>query len=259
MKITACSVVRNAIIGGIPLFEAMSVILPYVDNMLIVDTNSNDKTYSYLLDIASSNNKLWIESTIINPKYYPDLLSIQLDTIASCKDNYVLYFDPFDIFNDKLLKSMRYHFEQGKDTISFWYGSFSHNFQLPQGFPELRCRAGTRDALNDWFNTITSDSIAGDLASWHKWSLSDYEKYSQDYVFQVQWNSAFIHNTAERRKIDFFIDQHNEIEQWYREETNNSDWLLKETSWTIPNIMKPHLGKSKYEVNPKLIEQLKGE
>lgn len=255
-KITACSVVRDAIIGGIPLFEAMSVILPHVDNMLIVDAGSKDGTYKKLLDIASSNNKVQVEVTAC-PKHYPDLLNLQLDTIASARFDSVLYFDGFEIFNNRLLALMRNKFDEEYQTILFWQGSYSHNFQIPQGFPQARCRAGQKDSLLECFNATFADVIVSNLPTWYDWKLSDYERWYKEFVLRIEWNTAFIHNSAERRKIDFFTDYESEMGQWYREESGNPDWLKKETCWPIPDIMKPHLGKSRYEVDQKLIERLK--
>jgi hypothetical protein len=47
------------------------------------------------------------------------------------------------------------------------------------------------------------------------------------------------------------------LDAWYALHSNNLEWYLKATKFNIPEIMKYHLGKRKYELRPQLLEVLK--
>jgi hypothetical protein len=47
------------------------------------------------------------------------------------------------------------------------------------------------------------------------------------------------------------------VDDWYKWQSENPEWGLHSTKFNIPEIMKYHLGKRKYELRPQLLEMLK--
>lgn len=88
-------------------------------------------------------------------------------------------------------------------------------------------------------------------------------------ILDVSGTGAFIDNIPDKRRMHLPFWNEGDvmpadegglsIDDWYKYQQDNDEWLKTETAFNIPEIMKYHLGKRKYELRPQLLEMLKQE
>lgn len=268
--ISACVFIRNNS-AGFCLWESLSSWLPFVDEFIVMDLMSNDGTWEILSEIAGANHKISLHRRPwprIDAGVFADLAN---DLIQMCQHENVLYFQADEIPHQNLLKLAEQRFQQGQFDLSFWRIQFRDNFQKVKWFPHLVHRVGHKDRFHFVGDGMTSDR------TWDAKICSNYggEYFPQwggmppmeipvsEMITDVSLVGGFRDNIIERRLLHApFWHEEAHVEgksaaEWAAAAMANPDWTKAESPFDLPQILRWHVGRTKYLVRQELIEAIK--
>ena len=270
-KISACTFIRDTFDGAFCLFESMASLLPYVDEMIVLDLGSNDGTDKALEYITEGNSKVIMhrsEFSIVDASAFADAAN---DCVELASNDTVLFWQADEIWHEDLLLKMEKQFEGDATDLAFWRYQLRDNFQKMKWFPHPVHRVGPKSDfvfVNDGMN---SDRVFGvDICSeynmgWFtKWGDMDPMSLPlNDMIMDVSLVGGFRDNIPLRRKLHAPMwHENDDIEgksqqDWYLHALHNDDWTKKESPFNIPHIMRHHVGKVTYNIRRDLLDALR--
>jgi hypothetical protein len=256
-----------------------------------MDLGSTDGTLEILRDITAANTKFKL---IVKDKW-PEIdagvfASLANELVRFCANDRVLYFQADEIWHQDLLRLMQSEFDNDNFDLSFWRIQYRDNFQHIKWSPHLVHRVGHKDNFNftgDGMNTdrtwdakICSQYDGGYFPKWGQMREEGGDKaiipYTNEMIMDVSQVGGFRDNIIDRRllHIPFWHEESPILPEWkwdgkkykeYKVEAhtwaqnarNNPDWTKPESPYNIPEIMCYHVGKTRYELRPELLEAIK--
>jgi hypothetical protein len=271
--ISACVFIKDTFTGAFCIFESMYQLLPLVDELLVLDLGSTDGTFERLLEIANSNSKVklykdkWPE---IDAGVFATLANNLIDV---CRYDNVLYYQADEIWHEDLIELTRQQFEQGNYDLAFWRIQYRDNFQRVKWFPQIVHRAGQKGSFNFVGDGMNSDrylepkicsQYGGEyFTQWGEMGQEKVKPFVNEMITDVSLVGGFRDNIIERRALHApFWHEAPSIEgkpadEWARDAMANPDWTRTESPYNLPAILRYHVGKTRYELRPELLEALK--
>lgn len=271
--ISACVFIKDTFTGAFCLFESMASLIPFVEEFLIMDLGSTDGTREALNEIAMTNPKVRLLSGD-----WPEIDAGAFATLANelidkCRYDRVLYYQADEIWHPDLLRLMAAEFEAGNFDLSFWRIQYRDNFQKVKWFPHPVHRVGLKynfhfegDGMTTnrtWGAKLCSNYGGGYFIKWGEMGQEGIKPYVHEMIMDVSLVGGFRDNIIERRALHApFWHEEPTIEgkpasEWAAAAMANSDWTKIESPYNLPPIMRWHVGKTKYELRPELLEALK--
>lgn len=270
--ISGTTFVKNSISAAICLYESMASLLPYVDEMIIVDLGSDDGTIDILRSISISNPKINLQHSrfsCLDAKAFADIAN---ECVTRCKHNTVLFWQADEVWHDDLLWLLEKRIERGhaKDLV-FWRYQLKENFQVMKWLPHPVHRLGPKNNFNfidDGMNTDRTMSVPvcssygmEEFGEWYVWDMMRIPY--NEMILDVSRHGGFFNNV--RKRSEEHAPMWNEepnvdgvpIDKWEEEQRNNPNWKKTETPFNIPMIMRYHLAKPDYVLRDDLLEALK--
>lgn len=294
-NLSVCVFIKDTFTGAFCLFESMAALLPFATEFLVMDLGSTDGTRETLNEIAMTNPKVKLlggEFPSINALAFARLAN---DLVKACKHDRVLYYQADEIWHQDLLRLMKAKFDEGNFDLSFWRIQYANNFQYVKWFPHLVHRVGDRrgkqfyfaqepdeypsanhDGMNTvrvWEATLCSNYDGGYFPKWGTMGHDGIKPYTNEMIMDVSLLGGFRDNIIERRAkhapfwgeeptVPYFDKRshkqlHVPASQWADKAMNDDDWIKTESPYNIPQIMRWHVGRTRYELRPELLEALK--
>lgn len=241
MNASGFTFIHNALEGGYPIVEAIKSVENYVDEMVVVDMSSADGTREVLEKLGVTILEMpWAH---ISGKVLDNAFELH----TQCRNDFIIYFEADEVFDTNLLDRI---YKTHKFSGHFNFGC--HRIQLEQNFQ--RCR---------WYPEPVQRMFKKGTASKRGHTLTTHEEaqifpvelgmlWDITYCFRDQWIQR-LKNNAEYRNEEItyratpkhFCEGHS---------VDNIDAFLDEPQWTwtstpfkIPPILKPLVGRTKYE------------
>lgn len=289
-NLSACCFTRNTFKGAFMLPETIAQFLHLADEILIMDLGSDDGTLEFLKEI-SVNPKIKLVSGSFYKTDANVFATLANDLIAMCQNDRVLYWQSDEIWHEDLLRLMAERFQQGDFDLSFWRIQYANNFQYVKWFPHLVHRVGTKgnhfnegknnfefngDGMNttrSWDARICSNFGGEMFPKWGELGQEGIKPYVNEMITDVSLLGGFRDNIVERRAmhapfwheeptIPYFDKQtkqqlHRPASQWLREAVIDEDWTKPTSPYNLPHILKWHVGRTRYELRPELLEAIK--
>ena len=273
--ISGCTFIRDTIVGAFCLFESMASLLPFVDDMHILDLGSTDGTKELVQEIADANPRvsLWHgQFSKIDAGAFADAAN---DCIALVGHDNVLFWQADEIWHEDLLLRMEERFKNGEFDLSFWRYQLRDNFQKMKWPPHPVHRVGYRkegkfnfvnDGMNSdrtWDARLCSEYDGGYFLKWGQ--MDPLTIPVNDMIMDVSLVGAFRENIVRRRQLHAPMwhepptIEGMDADRWYKAALENPDWTKQDTPYDIPAIMRWHVGRVQYSVRPDLIEALKAD
>jgi len=260
MSISGFTFVHNALNAGIPIRESINAVLPYVDELVVVDAESNDGTREWL-DAFRTSFCPETERTcrIIDAKWGTDggeTLKRLHAMNVECEGDVIIHFEADEVFDDKLIKRVKNLIDKGANSLLVWRLQVEQNFQRIRWYPELVHRVFKKGTVIKEGHTTNRHDIAGEMSpKGFIWDVTN--------CFRDQWYPR-IQQQAELRKdtetgglnlrrvplhFNHNIDllDPNVKDKTLQDFLDEPHWLWTETPLNIPDILKPLVGKTKYE------------
>jgi glycosyltransferase involved in cell wall biosynthesis len=287
-NLSACVFIKDNFKGAFCLYESVASLLPFVDEFVVMDLGSTDGTLEILREITQANTKFkliiknkWPE---IDAGVFADLAN---ELVNFCANDKVLYFQADEIWHQDLLKLMQTEFDQGNFDLAFWRIQYRNNFQYTKWLPHIVHRVGYKDNFNfvgDGMNTnrtydakICSQYGGEYFPKWgefHAKSGDDAIKpYVNEMIMDVSQVGGFRDNIIDRRLLHIPLwhetspilpewdsngkEYKVEAHVWARNAKDNPDWTKALSPFDLPQIMRYHIGKTRYELRSELLEAIK--
>jgi glycosyltransferase involved in cell wall biosynthesis len=271
--VSACVFIRDCFKGAFCLFESMACLLPFVDEFLVMDLGSSDGTLQILREIELANPRVRVVNgrfPVVDAGAFATLAN---DLIAMCQNERVIYFQADEIWHEDLLRLMEQKFQAGRFDLSFWRIQYRDNFQEVKWFPHFVHRVGYKDGFNfvgDGMNTdrymaaeLCSTYDGGWFTKWGELGQERIKPYVHEMITDISLVGGFRDNIVERRALHApFWHEEPTIEgkpasQWKAEAEANLDWTKTESPYNLPWILRWHVGRTRYELRPELLDALK--
>lgn len=279
--LSVCVFIKDCFKGAFCLFESMAQLMPLADEFIVMDLGSIDGTLETLLKIETANNKV----RIVHDTFYKNDASVFAElankVVAECSHSRILYYQSDEIWHEDLIELTKDALEKDLQDYSFWRYQLRHNFQKIKWFPHPVHRIGTKESLHytgDGMNTAKTFSTKMvskfDFGCFMQWS----DKFKHDpvklptdeMILDVSLTGGFLENISDRRMMHLPFwnedminpkmpadEEQMEVPRWIEFQRSNEDWQKKTTPFNIPQMMKWHVGKQRYELRPDLLEVLK--
>lgn len=238
MKLSAFTFAYNAIEGGMPIIEAIAAVRPYVDEILAVDCQSTDDTRRVL--------QATCDRVIDGPAWEGrDIQHQVFEYHRECQGDVIVLFEADEVYSETLLSEIHWAIEKGHRDIGVHRIQIEQNFQRVREYPTPCYRVFPKGGgYYHKHPTHCPDGVyvlpptAGYL-----WDCSNCFKYNWGIrrVNQAKvWGDPHTyavarHFTEPNQRMDGFFSQ--------------PHWDFTETPLNIPLVLRPLLGKPKYEVS----------
>ena len=236
--ISGFTFVHNALSVGIPIRESINAVLPYVDELLVVDAQSTDGTKELV------NNMVNVR--VIHTDWGTDAgeTLARLHALhTECKYDTILHFEADEVYDYFLLnriKSQLHH-----KSLAVYRIQVEQNFQRVRWYSELVHRVFKKGTVKKVGHTTDKhdEAFAVNPEFGLLWDVTNC--FRDNYMDRIQqqaklWNGepnqSFVPIHFKHSTIDYpdnFLDQ--------------PHWTFKTTPLDIPEILKPLVGKTKYE------------
>jgi len=259
--ISGFTFIHNAIKAGIPIRESINAVLPYVDEMVVIDAESNDGTRELLEQMGSEQavcKKYKITNTpvrIIDAKWGTDggeTLKRLHAMNVECEGDTIVHFEADEVYDEGLLDNLLLHDEDIIHNYSFYRLQVEQNFQRIRWYPELVHRIFPRGTVEKVGHTTNSSGTIIDPSHGFIWDVTNC--FRDNWVDRVEQQAELRKDTETpypnlmRVPLHFtqrfdLVDIHHGIKDSLKED----HWTWTETPLNIPDILKPLVGKTKYE------------
>jgi hypothetical protein len=274
VNLSACVFIRNNS-AGFCLYESMAMVLPLVEQFIILDLESTDGTWETLQEIARHNPKVELHR-----KPWPHIdagvfATLANELVAMCDNERVWYYQADEILHEDLIPIVKQRLEAGQPELAFWRIQYRENFQRVKWFPHLVHRLGLKGQFNfvgdgmttdrTWDARICSDYGGEYFPQWGGMGEEGIKPYVGQMLMDVSQLGGFRDNIIDRRVLHApFWHESTHIEgqspdEWAERALANPNWTKQESPFNLPAIMRYHVGKVRYELRPALLEALKAD
>lgn len=275
--VSACVFIRNNS-AGFCLYESMASLLPLVSEFIVLDLGSNDGTFETLQDIAVHNRKIKLLTGNFTYQDAGVFATLANDLVEVCQYPNVLYYQSDEIWHEDLLRLTEKKFQAGQFDLSFWRIQYKQNFQYVKWFPHLVHRVGQKGRFNfvgDGMNTdrtwdakICSNYGGEYFPKWGEMGQEGIKPFVHEMITDISLIGAFRDVIPARRRLhaSFWHEEptipdregrHKSESVWVAEASVDPDWTKTESPYGLPTILRYHVGKTKYELRPELLEALR--
>jgi len=270
--VSGCCFIKNTFLGAFCLFESMASLLPFVDDMTILDLGSTDGTEHYLKAIANSNPRVRVLHGEFPATDAGVFATLANTLIAGVKHDAVLYWQADEIWHEDLLLLMEERFKRDEFDLSFWRIQYRDNFQTVKWFPHVVHRVGVKGRFNfvgDGMNTdrfmeppICSDYGGEYFMQWGQMGQEKIKPYVNQMITDVSMVGGFRDNIPFRRMAHApFWHEEPTIEgkpasQWHADALADPKWTRPASPYNLPKALRFHVGRTSYEFRSDLFDAL---
>lgn len=274
MKVSGCCFVKDTFVGAFCMFESMASLLPFVDEYVVMDLGSTDGTLEYLRRIARANPRVKLKQGTWPRQDAGAFADLANELMAKhCENEVCWYHQADEVWHEKLLLRAERALADGADDLAFWRIQYRDNFQRVKWFPQIVHRIGRKGArfhfVGDGMNTdryleppICSEYGGAYFTRWGEMGQEGVKPYVTDMILDVSLVGGFRDNIVERRALHApFWHEEPHVEgipasKWQRRAEANPDWTWPESPYDLPEIMKFHVGRVRYQLRRELLEAL---
>ncbi len=243
MKISGFTFAYNCIDGGLPIVEAIKAVQPYVDEVVVVDMQSTDRTREVLE---------WLEVRIVDGKWGSEAgetLKEAHSQHKKCKGDIIVHFEADEVFGDDLIGKVRANILSGITDIAVHRLQIEQNFQRVRWYPEVVHRVFPNHSQTRKDGHTTDRHGLAYVMSSESGFLWDCTNIFRDNWFKrVETQAELWGEEPQYRVVPLHcLHEVNLPEGQAKLRLEDNHWTWRTTPLNIPEILKPLLGVTKYE------------
>lgn len=244
MKISGFTFGHDLISGGYPIVESIAAVRPYVDEVIAVDIESTDGTFSVLDKLCDKVLTSSWDGRDTTPRAFMKHVE--------CSGDVIIFFEADEVYDDNLLGEALWAIERGQVNLAVWRIQLECNFQKVRQYPipvhRIFPKGGGSYHIHPTnlpdarYNIHVLPPNAGYL-----WDCSG---VFRDNWFQRKKNQAEIWGEPRSLMVAEHFTEPTEISKIEEENRLQQPcWTWTSTPLDIPAILRPLIGKTRYEVN----------
>lgn len=243
MKISGFTFVYNALEGGYPIVEAIKAVEPYVDEVVVLDCQSNDGTREVLEGLSVR---------ILDGEWSSEAgttLNLALARNAECRGDAVIHFEADEVYEDRLLVNIKSALEEGHRDVAVYRIQVEQNFQRIRWYPERPVHRvfppGTVRKVNNSTDRHDDAVVLGP----EQGLLWDCANCFRDNWRQRAQNLGRLFGVGARvRAVPYHFLGKAELSPAEAETLLKQEhWTWTETPLAIPDVLRPLVGVVKYK------------
>lgn len=247
MKLSGYSFIHNGINGGYPFVEAIKAIQPYVDEIVIVDMESDDGTR----DILNQLNVKIIAGKWGNEA--GETLRQAHSQYHLCEGDVIIHFEADEVYDDGLIREIinRLRFNPNQQNLSVYRLQVEQNFQRIRWYPELVHRVFPRnsDTTKEGHTTNKRYQTEPITENGFLWDCTNC--FRDNYLQRIKQQAELWHGKINYTFTPLHTRHNAELDYiGIEEELRDKRWVWTETPLAIPKILRSLVGVTKY--NPML-------
>jgi glycosyltransferase involved in cell wall biosynthesis len=254
ISISGFTFIHNALAGGYPIVEAIRSVEPHVDEMVIVDMQSTDGTRELLEEMElKSTQDFKCSFRILNGEWGNQAgatLRAAHNLYRQCVGDIIIHFEGDEVYERGLLENIIHLIDQGVTDIAVYRLQLEQNFQRCRWYPEpvhrvfprlshTRKEGHTTDRHEQATVLGPENGYLWDITNCFRdnW-LARVEQQAKLRGAELQYLMTPIHAMLPAEVSEI------EAKQWLYA---GRHWEWTTTPFNIPEILKPLVGKVKYE------------
>ena len=247
MRISGFTFIHNAITGGYPLKEAIQSVVPFVDELVIVDMESTDGTTDWLETIVTSP---FCPVRIINGQWGNDAgktLAAAHSLHTECTHDNILHFEADEVFDQNQLEYfIPVSIKPIEKNVLFYRIQVEQNFQRIRWYPELVHRFFQKGQVTkNGHTTHEHDEKNMFIVPMEEGLLWDCTNCFRDnFMGRHRQQEELWHKTPTRVKgvPDHFSHDSLVLSDFF----NKPHWTWTKSPFNLPPLLKPLVGKERY-------------
>ncbi len=243
-KISGFTFIHNAIDGGLPIVEAIKAVRPYVDEVVVVDMQSTDRTREVLE---------WLEVRIVDSGWGDkagETLREAHSQYTKCEGDVIVHFEADEVFDDSLIKGIRGNIlGAGITDIAVHRLQTEQNFQRVRWYPEIVHRVFPNHSQTRKDGHTTNRHDLAYVMSPEDGFLWDCTNIFRDnFLDRIRNQSMLWNESPQYRMVPLHCLHEVELSEGQAKlRLEDRHWTWKTTPLNIPEILKPLVGMTKYE------------
>lgn len=244
MKTSGFSFIHDGLSGGYPFVEAIWSIWPYVDEMVIVDMQSTDGTREVL-------RRLGVE--IIDGEWgnkAGETLAAAHALNKECSGDIIVHFEADEVYDKKLVERIRELIYTGIHDISVHRLQLEQNFQRCRWYPEAVHRVFPKGSVVKSGHTTSRHGQTTVLGpeEGYLWDITNC--FRDNWLNRIKAQAELWDQPANNQMVSLHAFQPLKLDDWQIPAAlNEPHWTWTSTPFDIPAILRPLVGRTRYEVN----------
>jgi len=241
MKLSGFTFVHNAIEGGYPIVESIGAVLPHVDEVVVVDMESDDGTHEIL-------EKLGVR--VLDGLWSRDGDRTLQDTFhlhRECEHDTVIFFEADEVFEDRLLENVKDALIAGHSEVAIHRLKLEQNFQRCRWYPFPVTRV-VRKGYEGYVPSqmgVSEDAFVLPTSAGYLWDISNC--FRDNWLRRLEnqselWGQPRFLMVPYRYEEAVALTEEDMIARLGAER-----WTWTGTPFALPEILKPLVGMTKYE------------
>lgn len=244
MKISGFTFGHNLIVGGYPIKEAINAVLPFVDEIVVVDMQSTDRTRELLNSLS-----VRIIDGVWNYKAGETLANAHA-LHTECKNDIVWHFEADEVFDKYLAIKVNDLIKKGHKNISVQRIQIEQNFQRIRWYPHYVHRIFSKGSVIKVGETTDQKNCEDMIYVDDKWGyLWDCTNCFRDNWITRIKQQAKLRNSEALNMLyapeHIILPNRLDIEMYY-EYLQDPLWTTKTTPLDIPSNLLLLVGQTKY-------------
>jgi len=233
---------HNALHAGIPIREAIRAVRPYVDEMVVVDAASDDGTIEMLMKMDEVDRIIYAPWGTDAGETLARLHALHTE----CKGDVIVHFEADEVFDDSLIKYI------ASGTINWELAVYriqvEQNFQRIRWYSELVHRVFMKGTVNKVGHTTDKHKFAAIIPSSNGllWDITNV--FRDQFLARIDQQAELWNGESNYKMVPKHFNHPIEIGRGGIEAALlEPHWTFTHTPLNIPEILKPLVGKVKYE------------
>lgn len=242
MKISGFTFAHNALEGGYPVCESIAAVRPFVNEVIAVDIESTDGTFSILDKLCDRVLTSTWDGRDTTPRAFMKH--------AQCSGDIIIFFEADEVYDDNLLSEALWAIERGYSHIGVWRLQVECNWQKVRQYPIPVHRIFPKGEGSYHIHPTNLPDYPVHVLSPDAGYLWDCSGCFRDNWFQRKRNQAEIWGESRSLMVAEHFTEPTEISKIEEENRLQQPcWQWTSTPLNIPAILQPLVGKTRYEVH----------
>lgn len=241
MKISGFTFAHNALDGGYPIVESINAVRPYVDEIVAIDIESTDRTREVLTKLGCKVLDGKLNGT--------DTVNDAFGLHAACEGDLIIFFEADEVYDDRLLSKVLWSIERGERDIAVYRLQVEQNFQRVKQWPIPVHRIFPNGGGSYMAHPTNLPEPKPFILPPNAGYLWDCSSCFRDTWLQRKQNQIKLFGQCRPIYVPEHFTEH--FEFWSPEQEleflQQEFWEWTATPLDIPDILKPLLGKTRYE------------